>query len=63
MVDVCNDVFSDVIAENDVNRSGGVAVDVCNNVNIENDVNMSGCLLYTSPSPRDQLSSRMPSSA
>ena len=23
----------------------------------------SGCLLYTSPSPRDQLSSRMPSSA
>ena len=23
----------------------------------------TGCLLYTSPSPRDQLSSRMPSSA
>ena len=24
---------------------------------------LSACLLYTSPSPRDQLSSRMPSSA
>ena len=27
------------------------------------DVNLSGCLLYTSPSPRDQRVSRMPSSA
>ena len=26
-------------------------------------VNFNGCLLYTSPSPRDSLSSRMPSSA
>ena len=26
-------------------------------------VNLKGCLLYTSPSPRDQLTSRMPSSA
>ena len=25
--------------------------------------NLTGCLLYTSPSPRDQLGSRMPSSA
>ena len=25
--------------------------------------NSSGCLLYTSPSPRDRISSRMPSSA
>ena len=24
---------------------------------------MKGCLLYTSPSPRDRISSRMPSSA
>ena len=27
------------------------------------DVNIKGCLLYTSPSPRDNLPSRMPSSA
>ena len=26
-------------------------------------INKSGCLLYTSPSPRDQRGSRMPSSA
>ena len=26
-------------------------------------VNVNGCLLYTSPSPRDRLKSRMPSSA
>ena len=30
---------------------------------IENKDKFSGCLLYTSPSPRDQLTSRMPSSA
>ena len=28
-----------------------------------NDVNNTNCLLYTSPSPRDQRGSRMPSSA
>ena len=27
------------------------------------DINIKGCLLYTSPSPRDQRGSRMPSSA
>ena len=32
-----------------------------NNLNLTLDVN--GCLLYTSPSPRDGLLSRMPSSA
>ena len=30
---------------------------------IETDVQLSSCLLYTSPSPRDGLLSRMPSSA
>ena len=29
----------------------------------ENGVRLSGCLLYTSPSPRDRQKSRMPSSA
>ena len=28
-----------------------------------NDINGQGCLLYTSPSPRDKRQSRMPSSA
>ena len=31
--------------------------------NITNDVYNKFCLLYTSPSPRDQRGSRMPSSA
>ena len=42
----------------------------CNNVNVEptvigggNGSNAYDCLLYTSPSPRDGLLSRMPSSA
>ena len=30
---------------------------------LDDDVSFSGCLLYTSPSPRDQRGSRMPSSA
>ena len=47
-VDVCSDVFRDVIVENDVNRSGGVEVgdvlsdvnaeSVCNDVSIEMEV-------------------------
>ena len=36
---------------------------ISSNVVIENSIIMSGCLLYTSPSPRDGLLSRMPSSA
>ena len=37
----------------------------CDVVLHENDIrkSMTGCLLYTSPSPRDQRGSRMPSSA
>ena len=30
---------------------------------LNEDLNIKGCLLYTSPSPRDGLLSRMPSSA
>ena len=40
---------------------GFMAIDkICENLNAEQ---ISGCLLYTSPSPRDQRGSRMPSSA
>ena len=34
-----------------------------NNLVFGNGTNYSGCLLYTSPSPRDRTRSRMPSSA
>ena len=33
------------------------------NLEIENEEEFETCLLYTSPSPRDQRGSRMPSSA
>ena len=33
------------------------------NIEIKSDINIFFCLLYTSPSPRDQRGSRMPSSA
>ena len=32
-------------------------------LDLYNEVGLEGCLLYTSPSPRDGLLSRMPSSA
>ena len=38
-------------------------LDLANEDSIENLYNQSICLLYTSPSPRDGLLSRMPSSA
>ena len=69
---VAMDVCSDIDVENHVNMSGGVLADVYSDVSIINDVNKSrgasvdvysDCLLYTSPSPRDEESSRMPSSA
>ena len=40
---------------------GGQAI--WNGKNLENEFVPSGCLLYTSPSPRDRQKSRMPSSA
>ena len=41
--------------------TGQVAVDVAKAFNEQLDID--GCLLYTSPSPRDKRQSRMPSSA
>ena len=44
-------------------QEGGARVSVVQLAD-ESDINLSGdCLLYTSPSPRDQRGSRMPSSA
>ena len=44
--------------ENDRNVATVAANNIINNLNLD-----CGCLLYTSPSPRDGLLSRMPSSA
>ena len=41
-------------------QSGAVIGDLCS---LGQNVNIGNCLLYTSPSPRDGLLSRMPSSA
>ena len=50
--------------EEDIHRfeiSGPVVVGQV--VSLEGEPQSNGCLLYTSPSPRDQRGSRMPSSA
>ena len=47
-------VLQDDKAEGDLGRGDEVVVDACL---------LGACLLYTSPSPRDGLLSRMPSSA
>ena len=38
-------------------------VGTANTLDINGDIDVDGCLLYTSPSPRDPKTSRMPSSA
>ena len=47
----------------DVNWKDGDEIDVCLGGHFAGDKFISICLLYTSPSPRDGLLSRMPSSA
>ena len=53
--------FSRCIRDNDPASGFGVFFDACNNNAVMEGTKF--CLLYTSPSPRDQRGSRMPSSA
>ena len=41
----------------------GITIKACDDANIGDVGTINGCLLYTSPSPRDKRQSRMPSSA
>ena len=54
--DLANVVAGDVIDNNTSIPDGAV-------INLNGGTIASGCLLYTSPSPRDQRGYRMPSSA
>ena len=42
---------------------GDGSLTIANEIGLQSGINVIGCLLYTSPSPRDGLLSRMPSSA
>ena len=61
-----NKIFKDII-ENYQKGNFNEALKLCNETkedkNLHTIYNIKGCLLYTSPSPRDLSTSRMPSSA
>ena len=61
-VDGDGDLVGDL--EKDLLVSGDLVEDLCLDLDLPVDVGLGlDCLLYTSPSPRDQRGSRMPSSA
>ena len=68
-VDITGNVVGDVESEGDVALNLGLGYEFENNWRLELDGSTlfsdlgDVCLLYTSPSPRDQRGSRMPSSA
>ena len=58
------------VSAGDLSVTGGASLDYTstsettgNGWSMGDSVNFNGCLLYTSPSPRDRTRSRMPSSA
>ena len=56
--------LEDGIAIKDKDEARKNTINALKNLKINNDVELVvSCLLYTSPSPRDRLKSRMPSSA
>ena len=60
---VGNATFTGNPANNDTLTIGGTVVTFVTGTPVGNQVKIQTCLLYTSPSPRDGLLSRMPSSA
>ena len=54
---------SAVIVRLEISQWGGDKIDRSVSDEVANNKNASSCLLYTSPSPRDLSTSRMPSSA
>ena len=62
-VDINGDQLGDFVQQYDTNTVTTAQDDGNGYVNVTEMVDDNGCLLYTSPSPRDGLLSRMPSSA
>ena len=56
-------IDNDVIATKAINRMLDVGCEIKHADYDGDNLSITGCLLYTSPSPRDGLLSRMPSSA
>ena len=54
-IDLCNEIIRDELPAGDLAREG--------RSDLPTPVEIKACLLYTSPSPRDLSTSRMPSSA
>ena len=52
-----------VMDSGDLEKERGITITSKNTAIHYNDIKINICLLYTSPSPRDQRGSRMPSSA
>ena len=67
IMDIMTIKFKEHIANNDMNRAMALADEYFEwlhpDIAMHEDTLYSHCLLYTSPSPRDGLLSRMPSSA
>ena len=56
-------VMKNILAEADISEEIPQDFAIYDLVQFLNGVSLYGCLLYTSPSPRDRTRSRMPSSA
>ena len=59
----CDRIYEEQPTVSNVEDSANSKVDSTNPANVHEHVEAEICLLYTSPSPRDQRGSRMPSSA
>jgi len=61
---VRNSTTGNMIQEGKISNGAGISIlDYFSSEQMWFEANLKACLLYTSPSPRDQRGSRMPSSA